>query len=305
MSSSMVAPVVLIGFNRPKLTRRVVERLLEAQRPKVYFVSDGPRLGNENDFRLIDETRRLIDLLSGDCEAIPIWSMSNMGCRHRIQSGLDQVFALESRAIIIEDDCFPDLTFFSYCDELLERYEHNPLIGAVNGTNYGMPEAITQNSYSFSAYPSAWGWATWARTWNAYDPKAQSWSSAETRAAVRSRCHSKQEFRHWDVALRKVQKGFDTWDYQLSLAFLANGLLSTVPRVNLITNNGFGSEGTHTTSTKSTLSAIPTVPLVLPLSHPESVTQNTAFDASLSAIQYSRSFGKVLRHHASTARNRV
>lgn len=43
----------------------------------------------------------------------------------------------------------------------------------------------------------------------------------------------------------------DTWDYQFSYMLLNNNGKCIVPRVNLITNFGFGADGTHTFSADS------------------------------------------------------
>lgn len=38
-----IPPVLLIVFNRPETTRRVVQRLRELRVPKLYVAGDGPR----------------------------------------------------------------------------------------------------------------------------------------------------------------------------------------------------------------------------------------------------------------------
>ena len=39
----------------------------------------------------------------------------------------------------------------------------------------------------------------------------------------------------------------DSWAYRWTFACLANGGLTTLPNRNLVTNNGFGEDATHTT----------------------------------------------------------
>ncbi len=40
----------------------------------------------------------------------------------RPATGLTWAFEQVDRAIVLEDDCVPDPTFFPFCDEILERY---------------------------------------------------------------------------------------------------------------------------------------------------------------------------------------
>ena len=37
-------------------------------------------------------------------------------------SGISWVFSQVEEAIILEDDCVPHLSFFRFCEEMLERY---------------------------------------------------------------------------------------------------------------------------------------------------------------------------------------
>jgi len=42
------------------------------------------------------------------------FSEKNLGCKIRISSGLNWVFSKVDHAIILEDDCIPDPSFFSF-----------------------------------------------------------------------------------------------------------------------------------------------------------------------------------------------
>lgn len=292
-----VAPVVLIGFNRPRHLARVVAEVAAAQTPLVYFVSDGPRSDRSGEAALVSESRRQIERLGASTEVRPIFSSTNLGCRRRIQSGLDEVFAVEQSALILEDDCIPDPDFFRYSNELLNRYSSTPEVGAICGTNFCLPSAVAGHSYSFSRYPFVWGWASWSRVWSQYDRDARWWSERKTRDRVRDLTHDSGEFRFWNAAFTAIQGGYDTWDHQLALSFLAGGLLSAVPATNLVSNVGFGPNSTHTTN-PSSLDQLPVTPLGFPLTHPPKVTANSAFDSEVAAKQYQLS-------HLSMAKRRI
>lgn len=285
MGNKLLPPVVLIGFNRPRQLARVVDTVAAAGVPVIYFVSDGPRTSRSGEADLVSESRRHLDRLGASTEVHRIFSTTNLGCRERIQSGLDEVFSREERAIILEDDCVPDLSFFRYCQELLDRYRSANCVGAVCGTNFCLPSAKAPHSYSFSQYPFVWGWATWSRVWSHYDRNARSWSERETRDRVRALVHDDSEYRFWNAAFSAIRGGYDTWDHQLALTFFDSGLLSAVPASNLVSNVGFGPEGTHTIGTSS-LDQLPAEPLTFPLVHPLVVAANRAFDADVARSQY-------------------
>ena len=70
----------------------------------------------------------------------------------------------------------------------------------------------------------------------------------------------------------------DTWDYQWMYAIWKHGGLSCMPRVNLISNIGFGPGATHTKSPESRLANLSTSPLLLPLVHPHEVRRAATAD---------------------------
>src|SRR5207248_1893350 len=99
------------------------------------------------------------------------YSEVNLGCRKRVWSGLDWAFERTDRAIILEDDCLPDQSFFQFCEELLEKYADNPQVMHIGGTNFQQdnPTFSIAQSYYFSHIAQIWGWATWKRAWKKYD----------------------------------------------------------------------------------------------------------------------------------------
>jgi hypothetical protein len=134
-------------------------------------------------------------------------------------------------------------------------YADDLRVGSISGTNV-RPSTDPLHSHFFSRFPFIWGWATWARTWELYDKELISWSDAAVREAVGSMFSSKAEFAYWDQAFRSIQNGFDTWDYQLSFTLFKHKMFSVIPAVNLVSNLGFRSDATHTTSTNSSLAKL-------------------------------------------------
>src|SRR5439155_1136829 len=111
-------PIVLFIFNRPDTTQRVLETI-RSQKPKTLFViADGPRSHRPEDSERCNQTRQLIETIDWPCEIIKHYSDTNLGCGIRIVSGLDFVFSQVEKAIIFEDDCVAQPSFFRYCEDL-------------------------------------------------------------------------------------------------------------------------------------------------------------------------------------------
>ncbi len=117
-------PVALIVFNRPETTRRVFAAIAAARPARLLLIADGPRTDRPGEVERCDEVRKIVTSVDWPCEVLTNFAEENMGCRRRVVSGLNWVFSQVEEAIILEDDCVPDASFFPFCAEMLERYRH-------------------------------------------------------------------------------------------------------------------------------------------------------------------------------------
>lgn len=264
-------------FNRPEETARVFERIRQARPRTLLVIADGPRNDGEHD--LVERTRAVVQNIDWSCDVRVNASATNLGCRKRVSSGIDWVFNEVNEAIILEDDCLPDPTFFRFCDEMLERYRDDQRIMHVGGTNFQLGARPTQDSYYFSAINQIWGWATWGRAWRGhYDVTMKRWPQMRETAFLRDLIG--------DEPASRVARGFDnihsgktdSWDNQWTFAmWLASGL-AVLPAMNLISNIGFGQNATHTKKANSAIANHPTEPMEFPLIHPRIIERNRAAD---------------------------
>ena len=112
-------PVVLLIFKRAAETAKVFEVVRQVKPRQLLVVADGPRSDRPDEPEKCAATRAVIEGVDWDCEVLTNYSDINLGCKERVSSGLTWVFSLVEEAIIIEDDCVPDVSFFRYCEYLL------------------------------------------------------------------------------------------------------------------------------------------------------------------------------------------
>lgn len=284
MSKGFKVPVALFNFNRPHLTRRVFEAVRQIKPQRLLLVADGPRAHKPEDAGLCAEVRAVFDEIDWDCEVSRNFSDANMGSFKRNSSGLDWVFSTVEEAIILEDDCIPSLSFFPYCEELLERYRDDQRVGVISGTNIGIPEACRNNeSYFFSAYAFIWGWASWRRVWQQVDMEMALWDAKADKEMLLRLLQDKRASGSWHAEFESLHNGSRkmAWDFQLQLACFRNGMSCVIPRVNLISNVGHGQEATNCTDELSPLQNIARHEMKLPLIHPPLVTRHVAIDRKI------------------------
>jgi hypothetical protein len=273
---SLSSPIAFFIFNRPQLTQKVFQAIRTAQPQRLLIVADGPR--HEAEMALCEQTRSVVAQIDWDCDVERNYAATNLGCRGRVASGLNWVFAQTDRAIILEDDCLPHPDFFRFCDELLVRYQDHERVMAINGNNYQQGREITPYSYYFSKYFHCWGWATWRRAWQYYDVEMKLWPEFRDGGYMRFVSDSEDECRYWLKKFEQMYQGqIDTWDYPFMFAcFSQSGLVAT-PRVNLVSNLGFGVQATHTHNPRSPFAHMPTAELG-DINHPPFLARSLAAD---------------------------
>jgi hypothetical protein len=280
----MKTPVALIIFNRPEHTERVFEVIRQAQPPKLLVIADGARADRPGEVEKCAAARAIIDRVDWDCEVLKNFSEVNLGCAIRPATGISWVFEQVEEAIILEDDCIPDRSFFGFCDELLERYRHDSRVMHISGNNFWSHTNQFDHSYAFSRYTLSWGWATWRRAWEKYDLQMKQWPQVKQQNLLRNVLIDQEVANSWMKIFQNViDENSDVWDYQWTLTCWLQSGLAILPNVNLVSNVGFGVDATHTFSADTNCDELPSfsVPasaIPLPLTHPDFVLRDVALD---------------------------
>lgn len=246
----MKTPVIFIFFNKIDTTKIVFERIRLAKPQKLYLVSDGPRESRNDEKNVVESLRGWVEQnIDWECDVIKDYSDHNMGCKNRVISGITNAFKIFDRAIIIEDDCKPRDDFFTFCEAILDKYIDNPEVMMVAGSNLLPRDYYTiKTDYTFSKNVWIWGWATWKRAWDLYDPDIRDWNINKNNGFIENIFRdSKRQKQIIDELDLVCNHEMDTWDYQWGYCVWKNNGLCVIPNHTLIENLGFGiPEALHT-----------------------------------------------------------
>ena len=287
---SLQTPVAFLIFNRPDTTERVFNAIAQAKPSKLLVIADGPRAGRVGEAERCAQARAVIERVDWECEVLTNYADSNMGCKMRVATGIDWVFQQVEEAIILEDDCLPEQSFFRFCQEMIERYRYHPRVGMVTGGNLQFGQQRGDASYYFSRYSHIWGWATWRRAWQLYQREIPQWPAFREQGWLNQLFETQGERDYWATSFQLVHEGkLDTWDCSWTFATLTHCLLQVVPNVNLISNIGFGPDATHT-HVVGIHADMPTSPIQFPLKHPDFILANAEADRYISNDQIAPSF---------------
>lgn len=276
----MKTPVVLIIFNRPDTTQKVFEVIRHIKPLQLFVIADGHRKNKQGEFEKCQQARKVIDSVDWQCELLTNYSDINLGCKKRTSTGLDWVFSQVESAIILDDDCLPDRSFFPFCEELLEKYRDDQRIFAISGDNFQFGKQRTNYSYYYSLYNHLWGWATWRRAWQHYDGDMKLWETICDDGWLNDILQNKAAVKYWKHKLQQTYAGkFDDWGYPWTLSCWLRSGLTILPNQNLVSNIGFDRESsTHTKNKNSPLANMPTETMQFPLKHPPFVIRDRQAD---------------------------
>lgn len=283
-------PVVLFTFKRVDKTLEVLERIALTKPLKLYILSDYGR--NEEEIDRVNTLRLKIEQrVNWDCELIKKYASKNIGVYENIGMGAKWVLEREKYAIFLEDDNLPELSFFSFCKEMLEKYYDDTRVLWICGTNYlkqYTPE--DGSSYVFTKHMLPCGWASWGHKFNKfYDGNLELLQDKNLRERVRfenqDRALLMQDLDNWNRELRYIKKGEQptSWDYQMSFSMRIHGLYAIVPKFNQITNIGVDIDSIHGGNTYDYIMTrrfcgLPTKELDFPLKHPKVVLSDLLFE---------------------------
>src|ERR1019366_4022768 len=108
---------------------KIVFKAIANVRPtRLLLIADGPRPHKAGEPEACQQVREIISRVDWPCEVSTNFADHNLGCQERMISGFNWVFSLVEEAILLEDDCLPDASFFFFCEEMLTRYRNDSRI---------------------------------------------------------------------------------------------------------------------------------------------------------------------------------
>jgi hypothetical protein len=243
--------VLILSFNRPEKSFALINHLRRVAPNRIYFAVDGPRVENLADERNVLRVKDCIKYVDWDCEVKTLYQSDNLGCRMAVISAIDWFFTQEDFGVILEDDTFPDPSFFDYVEEMRNLYEEDERVMHISGGINSLAIVDSEIDHYFSKHINVWGWATWAKHWKRFDLN-EILNSKKIELGL-FRKHFKNLYQAvwyqryvWESKSQKATSWAVPWSY----CIIKLGGICVSPTSNLVLNTGFDGVGTHGTSEK-------------------------------------------------------
>lgn len=279
-------PILLILYNRVEETHNLFQIIRKIKPEKLYVAADGANKAIKMDYNQCLKTRSVI-MPEWKCDAQYLFHENHLGKSKNIYQAISWMFEHEEEGIILFDDTLPNIDFFHYCEQLLEKYRDVPEIMHIGANYLERKKKYLKNSYHFTAYAFIWGFATWRRTWKKFDLEiGDNFEKVhEVIDKYVKNPFEKMYCHHIYNVLRKYK--LDYWEYQYNYHIWEQNGLCVSPNVNLVTNVGFKRRK------RRIRKLIKGTAPILPLEHPEKIERNRKADAYTFKKVYSRRLARI------------
>ena len=241
--ASIDIAVLLLFFARPEQTSKVFEQIKIARPSKLFLYQDGPRLNRPDDIKGIKECREIVENIDWECEVYRWYQEKNVGCDPSEYLSQKWMFEHVDKGIILEDDDVPSQSFFPFCKELLDKYENDSRICMISGMNHMGQVNIDADYFFCRKQGPIWGWATWKRFVDMWDPQYRFLESKESIKLLE---------KNGDLTEKRLasyykhkETGKEHYEDFVSSTRIFNSMLAIIPSKNLISNIGISSISTH------------------------------------------------------------
>lgn len=171
------APIVVFAYNRPHYLQETLLALKgnnEAKDSDLYIYCDGPKINaDEKNLALIDQVRQLARTINWAKNVYVVESEVNKGLSRSVIAGVTEVINKYGKVIVLEDDLVVAPYFLKYMNDSLEIYGGETKVASISGHNFPINSTINGQETLLLKSATTWGWATWKRGWDLFNPDAE------------------------------------------------------------------------------------------------------------------------------------
>ena len=246
---------MLFVYNRPYHTRKILEALREnvlADQSTLVIYADGPKPhASGGELAQIHDVRHVLKQEQWCREVIIHEADGNSGLADSIIRGVTETINTYGKVIVLEDDIVTSPGFLDYMNNALDLYEEEEQVMHVSGymfpVNTKLPETFFYNT------ASCWGWGTWQRAWQHFNPDAAQLAEEIEREGLIDEFNLENNYPFFTQLGQNIDGTLKTWAVKWYASFflqrgyalhpypsLTNNIGNDGSGVNSGTNNRFG-----------------------------------------------------------------
>lgn len=239
-----LAPILLFVYNRPDHVKRGIESLLAnslAKDSELYIYSDAAKDADAQP--AVDEVRQFIHTIQGFKRIYYIERTENWGLARSIIDGVTTRINQHGRVIVLEDDLVVAPYFLQFMNDALETYQDEENVCHIQACDFTQDPTLPDTF--LIKWTGSWGWATWKRAWQLFNPNGQELLDELIRRRLTRRFDFNGKYGYTRMLRRQIEGKNNSWAIRWNASlFLADKLSLNVGK-SLIQNEGFDGSGTN------------------------------------------------------------
>ncbi|PYT04341.1 MAG: glycosyl transferase, partial [Acidobacteria bacterium] len=249
MSNASPAPIALFAYDRPDHLVRVSEALArnpEASESPLFVFLDATK--SDAAAMRVTAVRALARRIGGCKSKQMIEQSTNRGIAASIIQGVNRLIAEFGRVIVLEDDLLPSPHFLRYMNDALKAYANDDRVISVHAYSYPVAGKLPETFFLRGA--DCWGWATWKRGWDLFEPDGRKLLSALERQHLTHGFDFESCYPYTQMLRDCIEGKNDSWAVRWYASAFLLGKLTLYPASALVQNIGADGSGTHMGTTK-------------------------------------------------------
>ncbi len=239
-----LSPIALFAYKRAAHTARALHSL-----------AGNPEFASSPLFIFCDSARHPAD--AADVEAvrqvIRNWPHPNktvierpghLGLANSVIPGVTELVARFGRLIVVEDDLVVSSAFLRYLNYGLAHYADDDRVMQLSAYMFPVPIAAETDAVMLP-FTTSWGWATWSRSWQYFDPSMAGYDALEGDRDLRLKFDLDGSYPYFRMLKQQARGTIDSWAIRWYKSVFFRGGLTLYPRKSLVKNVGFGRSATH------------------------------------------------------------
>jgi hypothetical protein len=246
MSKSQTAPIALFAYRRVEHLIRALDALSacpEFLDSRVFVFSDGAK--DEASSADVERVRTILRARLTPNMTI-IEAPTHRGLAASITAGVTRLCDEFGRAIVLEDDLIVSPSVLTWFNMALDAYADDERVWQVSAYQFSVPQFAQRAEAMFLNLTTSWGWATWKRSWDQYDPMAKGWERLKFDQVMRREFDFDGAYPYSDMLVDQMAGRIDSWAIRWRWAAFRANAISLFPPRSLVSNIGFDAAATHT-----------------------------------------------------------
>ena len=240
------SPIIIFVYNRLHHLNTLFNSLQKNnlfKKSKVIVFSDGAK--NEIDKDKIDKVRELLKkrLIPQNSEIIE--NNVNLGLSRNVIGGLNKVFQIYDRAIILEDDLELSPFFLNYMNDALNLYATSENVASISGYMYPIEPKKFSNNYFFLKLIESWGWGTWKRAWNIFENDSLQLKKKIDEKQLINEFNFESGISYYKMLTDNINGLNDSWAVRWYASTFLKNMNTLFPSKSFVKNIGVDNSGVH------------------------------------------------------------